>query len=402
MNPSATRRFDLDWLRALAVMLLFLFHSARPFDPLDWHIKDDHTSGALLGFIGFVDQFHMPLFFLLAGSGAWFALGLRGKETFVYERVLRLFVPMVCATFLAAVPQMYFERVYRGAFQGSFLAFLPHVFDRVEGFDSLRVGSYHLWFLEYLFYLSMAALPLFLCLRGERGRAFIDRVAAICEGGGLLVWFAIPLIVAEIALRSRWPDSRGTLFHDWGNVFYYGLFLVYGYILVADARLDRAVARSWPAALALGLAGFGLFGAAHLGLLPLDSHRGLGYAIQWTAHAFAAWALVVTWLGLARKHLSFTNRFLTYAGEAVLPVYILHQAVIMGIAFYVVQWQIPMLAKYLVILAASLGLTAVLYEFLVKRLSLLRFMFGMRPKQRVPSDVNNRKSKRRISNSHVA
>lgn len=402
MAPVAARRYDLDWLRTLAVILLFFFHSARPFDPLAWHIKNGHTSGVLLGFIGFIDQFHTPLFFLLAGSGAWFALSVRTKEEFVYERVLRLFVPMVCAVFLVAVPQMYFERVHRGAFQGSFLAFLPHVFDRVEGFDDVRVGSHHLWFLEYLFYLSIAALPLFVYLREGRGRTFIDRVAAICERGGLLVWFAVPLIVAEIALRFRWPDSRGDLFYDWGNVFDYSLFLVYGYVLAADERFDRALAQCWPAALVLGLAGFGLFGAAHLGLLPLDSQRELGYAIQWTAHALAAWALVVAWLGLAQKHLRFTNRFLAYAVEAMLPVYILHQAVIVGVAFYVVQWQVPMPAKYLVILAASLGLTAVLYEFVVRRLSLLRLMFGMRPKKREPSHANGSEAQQRVSDSHVA
>ena len=137
--------------------------------------------------------------------------------------------------------------------------------------------------------------------------------------------------------------------------------------------------RHWLSGLVLGLMGFGLFGAAYLDILPVDNQEGLGYPIMWAAHALAAWGLVIAWLGLAQRYLTFTNNFLKYAVEAALPVYILHQTVIVGVAFYAVQWHIPMLAKYVIVLAASLGITAAVYELIVKRFSPMRLMFGMRP-----------------------
>jgi peptidoglycan/LPS O-acetylase OafA/YrhL len=42
-ETSRARRFELDWLRVLAIAAVFLFHSGRFFDPLDWHVKNPTT-----------------------------------------------------------------------------------------------------------------------------------------------------------------------------------------------------------------------------------------------------------------------------------------------------------------------------------------------------------------------
>jgi peptidoglycan/LPS O-acetylase OafA/YrhL len=36
---SSSRRYDLDWLRVLAILCVFVFHSGRFFDLMDWHVK---------------------------------------------------------------------------------------------------------------------------------------------------------------------------------------------------------------------------------------------------------------------------------------------------------------------------------------------------------------------------
>ena len=35
------RRYDLDWLRIIGILLVFFFHCARFFDTLDWHVKNN-------------------------------------------------------------------------------------------------------------------------------------------------------------------------------------------------------------------------------------------------------------------------------------------------------------------------------------------------------------------------
>jgi len=79
-------------------------------------------------------------------------------------------------------------------------------------------------------------------------------------------------------------------------------------------------------------------------------------------------------------YLNYRNAFLTYANEAVLPFYILHQTVIMGVGYLVVQWAIPDLLKWLIVVPVSFAIIMVLYEFLVRRYNVMRFLFGMKPR----------------------
>jgi len=87
--------------------------------------------------------------------------------------------------------------------------------------------------------------------------------------------------------------------------------------------------------------------------------------------------------GLLARYLNFNNRFLGYANEAVLPFYILHQTVILIIGFFVLQWSMGIAPKYLIITTSSFMAIMAIYELLVRRINILRFLFGMRLKKKV-------------------
>jgi peptidoglycan/LPS O-acetylase OafA/YrhL len=48
---SRQRYHDIDWLRILAMMTVFLFHSARSFNDEDWHVKNNTLSYGLSVFV---------------------------------------------------------------------------------------------------------------------------------------------------------------------------------------------------------------------------------------------------------------------------------------------------------------------------------------------------------------
>jgi hypothetical protein len=93
--------------------------------------------------------------------------------------------------------------------------------------------------------------------------------------------------------------------------------------------------------------------------------------------------LILTILGFGMKHLTFSTPFLKYANEAVLPFYVLHQTVLLGMGYFIVQWQIPDLAKFLFIASSSFGIIMGLYEYLIRRVNILRILFGMKPQTRL-------------------
>jgi len=94
--------------------------------------------------------------------------------------------------------------------------------------------------------------------------------------------------------------------------------------------------------------------------------------------ALTGWSWIVFFLGQASRHAGGGSRLLSYANEAVLPFYVLHQTVILAIGRYAVQWDAGIGLKYVVITAASFVLIMVPYEFLIRRVNALRFLFGMR------------------------
>src|SRR6186997_2545411 len=188
-QDQAARRNDIDWLRIGATLLLFPFHAARPFDHTPWHLKSADTSDVFAVFVWFVHQFHMPLFFLLAGWSIERSLRSRTPADVRRERYGRLLVPFLVGVALVSPPQAYVEAITQRGFDGTFLAYLPRFF------GSLREFSWHhLWFLIYLFTFTMLYLPLFtrLCRRGFR----------IETPRPALLYLAIaPFAVVQLALR---------------------------------------------------------------------------------------------------------------------------------------------------------------------------------------------------------
>jgi peptidoglycan/LPS O-acetylase OafA/YrhL len=65
--PKLERRYDLDWLRIIAIFLVFIYHCTRLFDGQDWHIKNNVVDRYMIGYFSFLTGIGMPLFFMIAG-----------------------------------------------------------------------------------------------------------------------------------------------------------------------------------------------------------------------------------------------------------------------------------------------------------------------------------------------
>ena len=118
----------------------------------------------------------LPLFFVLAGWSAVGSLRARGAGRFVRERARRLLVPLCAGTILFGPVIKYIELRhgrdigFHGLWlvpplQDGFLEFIPRYFTRMN----LLTWS-HLWFLAYLFLVSLLLLPLALRLAHSKPR----------------------------------------------------------------------------------------------------------------------------------------------------------------------------------------------------------------------------------------
>ena len=369
------RRHDIDWLRVLAMLSVFLFHCARFFDYEDWHVKNLQTSFGFTVFVGILVQWIMPIFFVLSGQSTWFALRFRSTGQYIGERFKRLFIPLVFGIFILIPPQVYIELVSHGRFEGSFFRFYPHYFDGFYGFGgNFAWMGLHLWFLLVLFLFSLVTLPLLLFLRGEGRSRFIQKMARLFENPGAILLWVLPLAVMEFSFH---PEGLGLRDMGGWNVFVYLVYFLYGFLLASDERYRRIVEKHRVILLALALLTtiIGFF-IRRSGIDPSFGSPGyLGISVFRT---FNSWVWVLALLGLGSRYLAFRNRLLQYASEAVLPFYILHQSIIVVTGFFIINWNTPVFVKYLFLSMTSFVIIIMVYEYVVRRLGFMRFLFGLK------------------------
>ncbi|MDP3563489.1 MAG: acyltransferase family protein, partial [Methanoregula sp.] len=103
------------------------------------------------------------------------------------------------------------------------------------------------------------------------------------------------------------------------------------------------------------------------------------YEVFWGSSAIyvlTGWSGVLALMGAGRHLCDRTNPFAAYMGAASYPVYIIHQAVLVAIAYYVVLLAIPPALQFIAIVILSFLLTFACYEIL-RRIPVLRALFGI-------------------------
>ena len=217
--PRVERRREVDLMRAVMVFGLILFHTARIFDLLPFNVKNDELSLAFTILVGFVSQWGMPLFFLIAGIAARHALSSRSAIRFLRDRLRRLIVPFVFGMLVIVPPLQYYTWRTNPDYHDSYWRFYGDFFDPLLRFDFafLVRESAHLWFLDYLFVFSMILLPLFVYLKGEAGTRLVSRLAAFCQRSGAIFLLALPIIVVEtfIVTEGSGGGTAMPTFRSW-------------------------------------------------------------------------------------------------------------------------------------------------------------------------------------------
>jgi peptidoglycan/LPS O-acetylase OafA/YrhL len=388
---KSVRLHYLDWLQVLAVLGVFLFHAVHPFDDLaDWHIKNAERSALATFFVGFFNLCGMPFFFLMAGVTSWFSLRRRTPGRYAGERVSRLLIPFIIGAIVLTPIQAYYEFTHKGWWKGgSFVEFVLSSEARTffyTKYNSITFSpqifgdlGYHLWFLGYLFSFALIALPVFLWLSHDSGKRFIASLAPLAKWRGGLLVFVIPLMLIRFILQPFFPEYTG-----WADFFFLLFFFISGYILIADERFMRAIRRDWRLHLILGIACTLFFCSVAAGVPVyawLWSPGTPGFYVSHALWSINSWCWTVFMLYIGMRFLDHANQWLLYGREVSYAFFLLHQPVIIFIAFYAVQWNAGITLKLSVVVPGSLLVTLGLVE-LFKRTKVLRGLFGMKTRRR--------------------
>lgn len=349
-----------------------MFHCARFFNPEDWHVKNPERSEALGVLVGFLVQWLMPLFFILSAISIHHALSRKLVREYVVDRIRRLGVPFVFGTLVLIPPQVYIERITHGGFEGSFIDFLPHYFDGWYGFGgNFAWMGLHLWYLEVLLIFSLLTLPLFRWSMRPKSMARIQSLANTIARRGTIYALVLPIAAIEMLVNLQ-PTGIGRRDFGGWSLLTYAVFFLVGFVIGCDRQFRRALERERKVALGVGIAASGL-------LYLLIS---IGYSDRWwpvaLLRAINSWSWLIAIMGFASMRLNSSSPFLVRANEAVLPFYVLHQTVIVTLAFFLIGWKAPIATKYVVLAVGSFVVILSVYQGAICRFRILRFLFGMK------------------------
>src|SRR5690349_20403183 len=224
MSSNAGERFDfLDWLRVIAILVLLFFHTGMIFVGWGWHITNDVVIQSLAKPMDVSHRLRMPLLFVIAGAGMWFALQRRAGSQLIKERSLRLLLPLVIGMFVIVPPQVFYERLFHGDWNGGYLRFLLERTLQLKPYPAGDFSWHHLWFILYLYVYALLLLPLMIWWKG---------IAAKVAPGMWLIALAVLLGINEACLRPLFPESH-RLIGDWYIFNHYLLLTAYGYLLAS-------------------------------------------------------------------------------------------------------------------------------------------------------------------------
>ena len=362
------RHKEIDWLRNGAVLMLFFYHTAVVFDPFsDNYVKSATHSSVAGAFILATFCWYMPLLFFISGASAHLSLAKRTNKQFMKERVTRLLVPFLFGLAVIVPPQGYFAKLWRGVPTGGYLRHWGDFFTRVTDFSGYdgNLTPAHLWFILFLFVISALLLPLLRHFQKEKGQQFLAKIKTVL----LSPWGIVISLVLLFFMRAL-PDIGGK------NIFYFGLIYLLGAIVYSDPDYIVKMCAMKGRAILCILALSPLFLWAEYLLFTGGKSVWLNAAEAFVTTAMMIFT-VIALIGYGTKYLSRGGKVLSYLNEACFPIYILHQTILVGVAYFVLHLQVAIGIQAVLIIVVTVIVTFALYEG-AKRIKPLRFLLGIK------------------------
>lgn len=347
-----------------------------PFVHYNWEVKNKEKSEMLLSIVMWFHQWRLPLLFFISGAGIYFSLKTRNIWQFILERFRRLFIPLVFAMLFTIPIQVYVEYLQKGRITGNYFEFYPSVWEFIPYPDGSLTWS-HMWFIVYLLAFIILLIPLFSILKIGILEKFKDRVSNFLSGKYLLFFFFLMLYSIYKLYYLKYPE-QGSLVDDW-FVFNSSItYLILGYLLASSNQFwdNCEKLRYLSGSIALLTSSYLFINYYLPNTLPKKD--GSNTQIYFLVDSLQIWSIILTIIGFAKKHLNSSSTILQYLNQAVFPYFIIHQTVIVAIGYWIVQMKLPILSKYLILSFLSALVILVLYEYVIRRTKLTRFLYGMK------------------------
>lgn len=368
------RRYDLDWLRVIVFILLIFYHVGMFFVAPDWgwHIKNNITYEWIKFPMLFLNQWRLPILFVISGMGTSYALSKRTAREFAFERTKKLLLPLIFGMLVIVPPQVYVEKISKGLIYGSYFDFWPaHAF--IGKYPIGNLSWHHLWFLPYLLLFSLILIPAFVFLRKYSNHGILKTTAKISSKKWSLYWFIVPLYFIEAFIEPFFEETHA-LIGDWFVIINSITLFIIGFLLISvKETFWKTVENNRKTYLQCGIIGF----TTLIIIITLFEDGYVRHFIEALISVFSFWSWILTLFGYASKYLNKPTKVLSYCNEAVYPFYILHQTITVILGYFIMNLQWNFISKFSFLTLGTFILSWIIYEFLIRRWLTIRPLFGL-------------------------
>lgn len=347
MNTT-NRRYDIDWIRVIAIGLLLIYHVAIGFQPWGMmiaFITNKESWNSLWYPMMLLNVWRIPLLFFVSGMGVYFALQNRNWKQLIAERAGRIFIPFIFGA-VALVPiHMYLWQKYYNYPAG----YLP--------------SPGHLWFLGNIFVYVLVFAPLFFYLKKNEAEKVVSTIRKVFSSPlGLLI--VIGAFILEAVILKPFPYEMYAM--TWHGFFLGMLAFLSGFcfVLAGDGFWDMLLKMRWILlVLAAGLFVLRLF------------YFNMNTPVYALATESQCWIFSVLTFGY--KYLNRPGKALTYLSKAAYPVYILHMIFLYLGSYFIFKTDMNVQVKFLLVLLITTAGCFGAYE-IIRRIKWLRPLFGLK------------------------
>ena len=380
-TTPASRLYFLDWIRIFAFIVLIFYHTGMYYVSWDWHVKSPFASNAIEPLMMLSSPWRLGLLFMISGVASAHMMGKGRIGAFLGQRSWKLLVPLIFGMLVIVPPQAYFEVVEKVGYQGSYGEFMKLYISGYHGFcrdhDCLRLPTWnHLWFVSYL-WLYTLVLGALAWIAGPRLQRWSDSVGNLLTGWKIVVLPLAVLAAIRFALADAFPTTHAVA-GDWYNHALYGFLFLLGVMLARQAGFWQRVEEIRWTALGLSLAGWAVVVAYYSmpEALAASPEVHAWRPVLRVIYSMCQWTPILAVCGFGHRHLRHDSANRRYLTQAVFPVYILHQTLIVTMAHWLkpVKLAAPVEGVLLIVLAFAVSFGA--FD-IIRRIPLLRPLFGL-------------------------
>jgi len=348
MLPSE-RRYDIDWVRVIAIGLLLIYHVAIGFQAwgiMIGFIVNEKTWESLWIPMMMLNVWRIPLLFFVSGMGVYFAIQNRNWKQLLQERAGRILLPFLCGIFLIVPIHLYIWRYY---YQFE-MTYTPN--------------PGHLWFLGNIFvYVIILSPVIFYLKKNENGKIVKGIKKILSTPLGL-----IPVIAAFIAEAFIVDPMPYEMYAMTWHGFFLGLlafFFGFCFVLSGDPFWKMILKWRW----------FFFSTAVILFTLRLFQFK-MNTPMYLLVTESDCWIISVFAFGY--KYLNRPSKTLSYLSQAAYPVYIVHMIFLYLGSLLIFPLDIGVSFQFvLVLMFTGVGCFA-LYELVIRRVNFIRPLFGLK------------------------